>query len=130
MLGLAQDVSHSSITKVPKSLVLRARKYQTMLPVIRTELNFIIETRKTYRAVLSEPKLVIPDELPRAGPVQVKESNPIPVPQQLVPTENSDEPTGTKNLKRPLESAPTEAGTAEAREPDENRKKKRKKGKN
>ncbi|KAG6860818.1 hypothetical protein C0995_007319 [Termitomyces sp. Mi166 len=42
LLGLAQDVSHSSLTKVPKSLVVRA------------------QTRFTYRAVFSEPKIVIP----------------------------------------------------------------------
>jgi len=43
VLGLAQDGAHSSLTKVPQSLVLRA------------------QTRHTYRAVLSEPKLVVPE---------------------------------------------------------------------
>lgn len=42
VLGLAQDAAHDASTRVPKSLVLRA------------------ETRKTYRAVLSEPTLVVP----------------------------------------------------------------------
>jgi len=41
-LGLAQNLAHDAATSTPKSLVLRA------------------QTRKTYRAVFSEPKLVIP----------------------------------------------------------------------
>ncbi|KAF5372307.1 hypothetical protein D9615_009319 [Tricholomella constricta] len=43
LLGLAQDVAHASLTKVPKSLVLRA------------------QTRNTYRAVFSEPTVIIPE---------------------------------------------------------------------
>ncbi|KAJ7207547.1 PHP domain-like protein [Mycena pura] len=42
LLGLPQEVSHSGSAKVPKSLVLRA------------------QTRQTYRAVFSEPVLVVP----------------------------------------------------------------------
>ncbi|TFK23880.1 PHP domain-like protein [Coprinopsis marcescibilis] len=42
ILGLSQDAAHDTSSKVPQSLVIRA------------------ETRKTYRAVLSEPTLVIP----------------------------------------------------------------------
>ncbi|KAH9055137.1 PHP domain-like protein [Lactarius deliciosus] len=41
-LGLAQDMAHNAATITPKSLVLRA------------------QTRKTYRAVFSEPRVVIP----------------------------------------------------------------------
>jgi len=41
-LGLAQNLAHDAATSTPKSIVLRA------------------QTRKTYRAVFSEPKLVIP----------------------------------------------------------------------
>ncbi|KII85625.1 hypothetical protein PLICRDRAFT_85477, partial [Plicaturopsis crispa FD-325 SS-3] len=41
-LGLPQDGAHDASTKTPKSLVLRA------------------QTRKTYRAILSEPKIVDP----------------------------------------------------------------------
>ncbi|THV00317.1 PHP domain-like protein [Dendrothele bispora CBS 962.96] len=43
LLGVAQDAAHAASTSVPKSLVLRA------------------QTRKTYRAVLSEPRLVLPE---------------------------------------------------------------------
>ncbi|KAJ7696747.1 RNase P subunit p30-domain-containing protein [Mycena rosella] len=43
LLGLPQESSHSASTKIPKSLVLRA------------------QTRQTYRAVFSEPVLVIPE---------------------------------------------------------------------
>ncbi|KAF8154438.1 RNase P subunit p30-domain-containing protein [Crassisporium funariophilum] len=42
ILGLAQDAAHEASTKAPRSLVVRA------------------QTRKTYRAVLSEPTLVVP----------------------------------------------------------------------
>ncbi|KAH9975255.1 RNase P subunit p30-domain-containing protein [Lactifluus volemus] len=41
-LGLAQNLAHDTATTTPKSLVLRA------------------QTRKTYRALFSEPKVVIP----------------------------------------------------------------------
>ncbi|KAG5644440.1 hypothetical protein DXG03_008535 [Asterophora parasitica] len=53
LLGVAQDVAHSSLTKVSKSLVLRA------------------QTRNTYRAVFSEPTVVIPDGPDRSAPVEV-----------------------------------------------------------
>ncbi|KAJ3922508.1 PHP domain-like protein [Lentinula edodes] len=43
LLGLPQDAAHAACTSVPKSLILRA------------------QTRKTYRAVFSEPVLVIPE---------------------------------------------------------------------
>ncbi|KAJ4488391.1 PHP domain-like protein [Lentinula aciculospora] len=43
LLGLSQDAAHAACTSVPKSLILRA------------------QTRKTYRAVFSEPVLVIPE---------------------------------------------------------------------
>ncbi|KAL4066000.1 RNase P subunit p30-domain-containing protein, partial [Scleroderma citrinum] len=42
LLGLAQNLAHDASTATPKSLIIRA------------------QTRKTYRAVLSEPKLVVP----------------------------------------------------------------------
>ncbi|KAF8586056.1 PHP domain-like protein [Ramaria rubella] len=42
LLGIPQNLSHDSVTQTPKSVVLRA------------------QSRKTYRAVLSEPKLILP----------------------------------------------------------------------
>ncbi|ETW75508.1 RNase P subunit P30, partial [Heterobasidion irregulare TC 32-1] len=42
-LGLPQNLAHDASTTTPKSLVLRA------------------QTRKTYRAVFSEPKVIIPE---------------------------------------------------------------------
>ncbi|RDX55500.1 PHP domain-like protein [Lentinus brumalis] len=48
VLGVAQDVAHDASTKVPQSLILRA------------------QTRKTYRAVFSEPRVVIPQGSPAA----------------------------------------------------------------
>ncbi|KAK2459847.1 hypothetical protein APHAL10511_008168 [Amanita phalloides] len=43
LLGIPQDFAHHALTTTPKSIILRA------------------QTRRTYRAVLSEPKAVIPD---------------------------------------------------------------------
>jgi len=42
LLGLGQNLSHDAVSRTPKSVILRA------------------QSRKTYRSVLSEPKLVIP----------------------------------------------------------------------
>ncbi|KZT25528.1 PHP domain-like protein [Neolentinus lepideus HHB14362 ss-1] len=44
LLGLPQDVAHHAATTIPKSLVVKA------------------QTRRTYRAILSEPKIVIPQQ--------------------------------------------------------------------
>ncbi|EMD32364.1 hypothetical protein CERSUDRAFT_23264, partial [Gelatoporia subvermispora B] len=44
VLGLPQDAAHDASTRVPQCLILRA------------------QTRRTYRAVLSEPKVVIPPQ--------------------------------------------------------------------
>ncbi|KAH9476298.1 Ribonuclease P protein subunit p30 [Psilocybe cubensis] len=49
LLGLSQDAAHDALTKTPKSLIIRA------------------ETRKTYRAVLSEPKVVFPPHMEPMG---------------------------------------------------------------
>ncbi|KAF5309961.1 hypothetical protein D9619_010263 [Psilocybe cf. subviscida] len=43
ILGLPQDAAHEASTKTPKSMIVRA------------------QTRKTYRAVLSEPTIVFPE---------------------------------------------------------------------
>ena len=63
-LGLAQNEAHDAATTTPKSLVLRART--CFLFVLSSSLASSLqlggssETRKTYRAVFSEPKVVIP----------------------------------------------------------------------
>jgi len=64
LLGIPQNLSHDAVTQTPKSLVLRA------------------QTRKTYRATLSEPKLIFPqsDVQPSSSePSQAEDSEP-PVP--------------------------------------------------
>ncbi|KAF8635745.1 hypothetical protein AX15_000360 [Amanita polypyramis BW_CC] len=43
LLGIPQDLAHHALTSTPKSITIRA------------------QTRRTYRAVLSEPKAVIPE---------------------------------------------------------------------
>lgn len=61
-LGLAQNMAHAAATTTPKSLILRARV--SFLSFAHRHSHCITwrfpETRKTYRAVFSEPKLVIP----------------------------------------------------------------------
>ncbi|PPR04193.1 hypothetical protein CVT24_010741 [Panaeolus cyanescens] len=54
ILGLPQDATHAASSKEPKSLIIRA------------------QTRKTYRAVLSDARVVIPDG---AEPPMVQGSN-------------------------------------------------------
>ncbi|KAH6901567.1 RNase P subunit p30-domain-containing protein [Coprinopsis sp. MPI-PUGE-AT-0042] len=85
LLGLPQDAAHDASTRIPKSLVIRA------------------ETRKTYRAVLSEPTLVIPDGF-------VVEAEPMMNADTSLP------------VKRPLEDSSSKAQAAEGG------KKKKKKG--
>ena len=61
-LGLAQNIAHDAATITPKSLVLRARAHSLFArssPLADSH-SVIPETRKTYRAVFSEPTLVIP----------------------------------------------------------------------
>ncbi|KAL5504894.1 RPP1 [Sanghuangporus vaninii] len=50
LLGIAQNLAHDAATLTPKSLLLRS------------------QTRKTYRAILSEPTLIMPDrQTPRTA---------------------------------------------------------------
>ncbi|PPQ82266.1 hypothetical protein CVT26_010064 [Gymnopilus dilepis] len=64
VLGLAQDAAHDALTKTPKSLIIRA------------------ETRKTYRAVLSEPKVIVPQSstVPPTSEHQPMNEDPAPSP--------------------------------------------------
>ncbi|KAF8838077.1 PHP domain-like protein [Paxillus ammoniavirescens] len=50
LLGLAQNLAHDASASTPKSLILRA------------------QTRKTYRAILSEPRLVVPTDGAQSPP--------------------------------------------------------------
>ncbi|KAI0300084.1 RNase P subunit p30-domain-containing protein [Multifurca ochricompacta] len=54
-LGLAQNTAHDATTTTPKALVLRA------------------QTRRTYRAVLSEPEVIIPGTL-ALGPAELSDN--------------------------------------------------------
>ncbi|EIW62064.1 PHP domain-like protein [Trametes versicolor FP-101664 SS1] len=77
VLGVSQDVAHDASTKVAQSLILRA------------------QTRRTYRAVLSEPKVVIPSvAVPGDADVEMKEGET----QQPAPADQ-----GANGKKRPLE---------------------------
>ncbi|KAI9462578.1 RNase P subunit p30-domain-containing protein [Boletus coccyginus] len=83
LLGLAQDLAHNASAVTPKSLVLRA------------------QTRKTYRAILSEPRIVVP--ISSSEPVQATPRHPL--------THSQDGHPATK-LKRCREPDPDTVGSA------------------
>jgi ribonuclease P/MRP protein subunit RPP1 len=61
LLGLPQNIARDASTTIPKSLTLRARSLNIHIAVCcSSDFLFLSETRKTYRAVLSEPRIVIP----------------------------------------------------------------------
>ena len=68
MLNLAPDLAHGTMGKEPQSLVLRARESNRMYTHNELRLMFCKETRKTHRAILSEPRLVIPGTQPQPAP--------------------------------------------------------------
>ncbi|KAK0458539.1 PHP domain-like protein [Desarmillaria tabescens] len=83
LLDVPQDVAHSSMTKTPKSLVLRA------------------QTRKTHRAVLSEPRLVIPEGYqPLVQPPETTPSVQANDPTLMANKRPRDEQEGSKKKKR------------------------------
>ncbi|KAG6888249.1 hypothetical protein C0992_009205 [Termitomyces sp. T32_za158] len=112
ILGLAQDVSHSSLTKVPKSLVLRA------------------QTRFTYRAVFSEPKTVIPQGQDSSVPTEVNpvstDNEPqVNLPAKIASVSGASTPQPSPK-KRPREERP-EADTVVAMDRSGDTQKKRRK---
>ncbi|KIK04031.1 hypothetical protein K443DRAFT_443707 [Laccaria amethystina LaAM-08-1] len=136
VLGLPQDAAHTASTKTPKSLVLRA------------------QTRKTYRAVFSEPKLVIPEGSPpvpgpSTTPLPIGQSRtpapvapintPVPVTPTLAPTPTPALPTDS-NIPRPQKriredggvegQAPSKEGMPSTSNLETQKKKKRKKNQN
>jgi len=104
VLGLPQDAAHTASTKTPKSLVLRARMpfSPPLFYITLADSFWCIETRKTYRAVFSEPKLVIP-EGSTPGPVAPGPSTtPLPIGQ-------SSTPAPVAPINTPVPVAPTPA---------------------
>ncbi|KAF8066543.1 PHP domain-like protein [Lyophyllum atratum] len=92
LLGLAQDVTHASLTKVPKSLVLRA------------------QTRNTYRAVFSEPVVVIPEGAePPAPPTSEG-----PVSESTGPTSTEGTPARSGSTPQPSQKKRPREGGGEA----------------
>ncbi|KAI4523303.1 PHP domain-like protein [Schizophyllum commune Loenen D] len=117
IVGLPQNIAHDTSTLIPKSLLIRA------------------QTRKTYRAVLSEPKVVIPNQSapPTAGanaqePASAMQQE---APSEVPPAPSADAVTPTTPAargKRPREDG--EDGSApQPSSVDEKRKKKRRKQK-
>jgi len=90
MLDLAQNLAHDASTKTPQSLILRS------------------QTRKTYRAVLSEPQLIIPEGMITAQPTELPVVPEQPTPQVVA---SQTEPTGNSTAP---EEAQSSFGAAEA----------------
>ncbi|KAI0650330.1 PHP domain-like protein [Trametes meyenii] len=84
ILGVSQDVAHDASTKVAQSLVLRAR------------------TRKTYRAVLSEPKVVFPSGSVSIPSADVEMTDKQPARSEPIPA-SEDTTSGANGKKRPLD---------------------------
>lgn len=105
LLDLTQDQAHEAISKAPKTIVIRARKSNIYASStsIRVEF-FFVETRKTYRAVLSEPTLVIPQASMQV--VGASDQEPTNL-MEMVEQNSLTHPSGaasaisTQSLKRP-----------------------------
>jgi len=113
LLGLAQNLAHDASSTTPKSLVLRA------------------QTRKTYRAVLSEPKLIIPSEAEGSTKCS-PEQGPAPPGTSTEPNESGavlvDNPqTGQKRARNDEADADVDAGPSlSTNEPGQGKRKKKK----
>ncbi|KAG6843825.1 hypothetical protein H0H87_012884 [Tephrocybe sp. NHM501043] len=113
LLGLAQDVSHSSLTKVPKSLILRA------------------STRNTYRAVFSEPRVVIPEGSGAPEP-SIDANSTLENPDVMTPTSTSTSTNPTSSTQPPQKKRSREGEVDPAAHTDgaaDSQKKRRKKNK-
>ncbi|KAL0948491.1 hypothetical protein HGRIS_011057 [Hohenbuehelia grisea] len=119
LLGLSQDQAQDTLFKTPKSLVVRAA------------------TRKTHKAVLSEPRVVIPvQEAATTNTVSTsQESTSLPNASSSIPL-SSETPAAapapapaaaapSSSQKRPREANPVEGASSQSNE--DSKKKKRKK---
>ena len=139
-LELKTDQTHDASTTTPKSLVLRARKLSHFAAVfIASEKS--IETRKTYRAVLSEPRVVIPEGYTQVEPPAPAESTTatstsaaLPATSAETPAPNADAANGNATFngkKRPRDEtgSGTSTPTQAAQQDGGGSKKKKKKNK-
>jgi len=91
MLNLAPDVAHGTMSKAPQALALRTRECIYMCVLVIEIDPPHEETRKTYRAILSEPRLVIPGSQPQLAPSPLQEAG------------TSSTSTPTSGTKRPFD---------------------------
>lgn len=62
LLNIPQDLAHHALTTTPRSVTIRARADISLCTPLHLFTKYVsIETRRTYRAVLSEPKAVVPE---------------------------------------------------------------------
>ncbi|KAJ7053882.1 PHP domain-like protein [Mycena amicta] len=113
LLGVPQDVAHAASTKITKSLVLRA------------------QTRQTYRAVLSDPVLVVPPQ-PQEDPAVAPPLQDMGVEKKKRPREDDESDAEPKEVAQlatvsAVTAPDTDAALAEG---SSRKKKKRKKGNN
>ncbi|KAH8078742.1 PHP domain-like protein [Cristinia sonorae] len=129
MLDLPQNLSHDALTKTPQAVILRA------------------QTRRTYRAILSEPRIVIPEAYlakttaasAPATEVQPSEETMLLKPSETEPSPSTaEEQTGNElpsaaklsnGKKRPREDPTPLSQASTSVKAEESSKKKRKKDK-
>jgi len=121
LLGLAPNLAHDTSTTTPKSLVLRA------------------QTRKTYRAVLSEPRIIIPqtdnDNSMQASIQGLSTLSSTPADSSVTKQHSStqDAPPGHKRQREDADAEVAETNISEPRKEkqgEESARKKKRKNKN
>lgn len=108
ILGLAQNVAHDANSSVPRTQILRARTSPMFSRPSRTLTRHHAETRRTYRAVLSEPKVIIPENMITSQPTL------LPLPES--------EPTSALLPTVPSSAAQADAPTSEPEAPQNGKK--------
>ena len=115
LVGFPQDVAKHALSTLCKTVVIRARSFVPLFFLrLVADMFCLLETRKTYRAVLSAPVLVIPEVAPQPESASIAEE----VPVEEVPldtpgsTTRTPDPQATNSkpipgvvltVKRPLE---------------------------
>ena len=134
LLGIAQNLAHDAATQTPKSLLLRARKLHRIfimnmfLADVRLETDRLspVETRKTYRAILSEPTLIMPSVPAPSSAAPVARSVEAESPSRAngdISHESNEQALGKAAIAPVQDLEETDANTAKTRQTRSNAKK-------
>lgn len=78
LVGFPQDVAKHALSTLCKTVVIRARSFVPLFFLrLVADMFCLLETRKTYRAVLSAPVLVIPEVAPQPESASIAEEVPV-----------------------------------------------------